>query len=514
MHRELSYLRFNRDTVARMIADALMITICSAFALMIWMLWQVLAEGMHADQLPKGVIAAAGRNLIVLLVISFVVFTLSGFYTRGRFYKSRYKIIVITQAITVSYIALGFIGYMVPEILNAPRSTIFIGWFATCVTLVGARFWSNFWKLMAKTESLKPDPDSTVRNVLVIGGAGYIGSALLPKLLAKGYNVRLLDTLLFGKDPIAPILGHPRLEVIRADFRFIDKVVEAVRGMDAVIHLGAIVGDPACSIDEGLTVEVNLTATRVIADVARGSGVKRFIFASTCSVYGASDQILNEESALNPVSMYARSKIGSERVLLEMTTDQFAPTILRFATIYGLSGRTRFDLVVNLLTAKAVVESAITVVDGDQWRPFVHVDDAANGIMCILESPFELVKNEVFNVGCDTQNYTISQVGDMINKLVPNARVVSSGSGNDRRNYRVSFDRIQSKLGFAPQWSIEQGIEQVILALRSGSIKDYRDPIYSNVKYLTEEGLATIVRRHYGWEQEYVEKSETTMEST
>ncbi len=225
------------------------------------------------------------------------------------------------------------------------------------------------------------------KHVLVIGGGGYIGSALLPKLLDSGYHVRLLDLLLFGTEPIADVLDHPNLEIVQADFRQVDEVVAAVRGMDTLIHLGAIVGDPACALDEELTIEVNLMATRMIAEVAKGSGVKRFIFASTCSVYGASDEILDERSALNPVSLYARSKIASEKVLRKMADDRFAPVILRFGTIYGLSGRTRFDLVVNLLAAKALIDKQITVFDGDQWRPFVHVDDAAQAVFKVLEAP-------------------------------------------------------------------------------------------------------------------------------
>ena len=163
--------------------------------------------------------------------------------------------------------------------------------------------------------SLARGVESAVRRVLVIGGGGYIGSALLPKLLDAGYHVRLLDLLLYSTEPIQDVLSHPDLEVIQADFRQVDRVVEAMQDVDAVIHLGAIVGDPACALDEELTIEVNLMATRMIAEVAKGSGINRFIFASTCSVYGASDELLDEYSALNPVSLYARSKIASEQVL-------------------------------------------------------------------------------------------------------------------------------------------------------------------------------------------------------
>ena len=225
------------------------------------------------------------------------------------------------------------------------------------------------------------------RHILVIGGAGYIGSALLPKLLDKGYRVRLLDLLLFDTDPISAILGHPNLEIVQGDFRHVGKIVEAMQGVDSVVHLGAIVGDPACELDRELTTEVNLSATRMVAEVAKLCGIERFVFASTCSVYGACDELLDERSTTKPVSHYGNTKLAAERVLREMADQRFAPTVLRFATIYGLSGRTRFDLVVNLLTAKAKIDGRITVNGGNQWRPFVHVDDAALAVARVLEVP-------------------------------------------------------------------------------------------------------------------------------
>ncbi len=349
----------------------------------------------------------------------------------------------------------------------------------------------------------------------MIGGAGYIGSGLLPRLLDKGYKVRLLDLLMFGKDPIASVLYHPNLEVIQADFRQVDKVVETMRGVDTVVHLGGLVGDPACALDEALTTEINLVATRTIAEIAKGMGVRRFIFASTCSVYGASDMILNERSSLNPVSLYARSKIASEQVLHKLQSDVFSIVILRFGTIFGLSGRTRFDLVVNLLTAKAIVDKKITVFGGDQWRPFVHVDDASLAVMMTVEAPKERVHNETFNVGGNDGNMTLGSVGEIVKKLVPDAELIDSGRDGDRRNYRVDFSKIRNILGFVPQWSIEKGIQQVIDALKSGRVRDYRSAMYSNVKYLTEEIASETVKQYYtGWERRLIETAHQTIEET
>lgn len=258
-------------------------------------------------------------------------------------------------------------------------------------------------------------------------------------------------------------------------------------------------GDPACAIDEELTIEVNLVATRTIAEIAKGFGIGRFIFASTCSVYGASDELLDERSALNPVSLYARSKIASERVLLSLASPTFSPTILRFGTIYGLSGRIRFDLVVNLLTAKAVVDGKITIFGSDQWRPFVHVDDAATAVLKVLEAPLPLVRYQILNVGSDSQNYTLHQVGETIHRLVPTAELIVMGSDGDKRNYRVNFSKIRRLLDFTPRWTLEQGIQQVIDALNSGVIQDYRDARYSNVKFLSEEGVSRLIKHENGW---------------
>jgi nucleoside-diphosphate-sugar epimerase len=191
---------------------------------------------------------------------------------------------------------------------------------------------------------------------------------------------------------------------------------------------------------------------------------------------------------------------------MSLSDSNFAPAVLRFGTIYGLSGRTRFDLVINLLTAKALIESQITIRGGDQWRPFVHVHDAALAVFKTLEAPFSLVKHQTFNVGSNEQNYTIEQVGEIINKFVPSAQIIDQGADTDRRNYRVNFNKIRDTLGFAPEWVVEQGVEQVIKAIESGKIKDYRDPIYSNVKFLDHERASRLVLQN-GWAEELIKES-------
>ena len=350
----------------------------------------------------------------------------------------------------------------------------------------------------------------TKRTVLVIGGAGYIGSALLPKLLARGHHVRVLDRLIYGMEPIGAVLGHPQLEIVQADFREIDKLVECMRDVDAVVHLGAIVGDPACALDRELTIEVNLIGTRTIAEVAKGYGIRRFVFASTCSVYGSNtgDELLNENSPLQPVSLYAVTKLASESVLLNLAGDNFSPTCLRFSTIYGLSGRIRFDLVVNLLTAKAVNDNEITIQGGDQWRPFLHVDDAALALLHTLESPLPLVHKQVFNVGSDAQNYTIAQIGELIRERVPTANLINLGNGDDRRNYRADFRKVREELGFMPRWNLPAGIDQMVELIRREQVHDYGAPRYSNVKSLAkEQTAASMVRHECSWANDLVKRT-------
>jgi len=517
MINNIKDLRFTPDVWVRVLADSLMVAGSYAAAL----LTHFLLAAQHGEAaLPLRYLQTFVQSVWILLPISLVIFAANGFYTRGRAYRGRYKMLVVAQAVTLSYLAFGFVAFLLVDWINPPRSVIFIALVYTLVLTLGSRAGVHLWEIMEENRKdkaqaansdpipLLPQPEKTI---LVLGGAGYIGSGLLPRLLEHGYKVRLLDLLMFGKEPIAGVLHHPNLELIEADFRQVDKVVEAMRGVDTVVHLGGLVGDPACALDENLTTEINLVATRTIAEIAKGMGVKRFVFASTCSVYGASDMVLNERSSLNPVSLYARSKIASEQVLHKLKSDDFSVVILRFGTIYGLSGRTRFDLVVNLLTAKAVVDKKITVFGGDQWRPFVHVDDASLAVMMAVEASKERVHNETFNVGGNDGNMTLGQVGELIQHLRPEAELIDSGRDGDRRNYRVDFSKIRLVMGFEPQWTVEKGVRQVIDALESGKVRDYRSALYSNVKFLTEETSSDTVKQYYtGWEREMIEQAHTS----
>jgi nucleoside-diphosphate-sugar epimerase len=484
------------DVIMRLLADVMILNASVAVSL--------LAELLLRHSRAALVLGLWWRSACVLIVLGPAIFARMGFYTKGRSYSGRYKALIIIQAATLLFGALAFGLYFVRIQPSFPRSVLLSSWAVSCVLLLAARLWAKLWKyvVIQETPSQEMSKARKQPSVLVIGGAGYIGSAAIPKLLAQGYRVRILDCFLFGKEPILPYLKNSNLEVCRGDFRNVDTVVSAMKDMDSVVHLGGLVGDPACAVDEELTIQINLIATRMIAQVAKGNGISRFVFASSCSVYGACDQVLNEKSALNPVSLYARSKIASENVLLSLKDSTFEPVILRFGTIYGLSGRTRFDLVVNLLAAKAVVEGVITVYGRDQWRPFLHVQDAAAAVVTALSARPESVASTIFNVGCDEQNRTLGQVGELIRNMVPGSILRCTEENVDRRNYRVEFDRIREELGFQPAWTLQSGIQQVLDAMLSGKVSNYQDPKYSNVKVLS----APVTRESLPLAEDWVSK--------
>jgi nucleoside-diphosphate-sugar epimerase len=506
-------IRINTGMVIRFLADAALVQIGLALGVAIRFYWLVAVQNPQLA-VPHDLNKLFWRDLygfltasLPLTVICLVTFSLNGFYTYGKYYQGKYKALVVAQAISIAYLTFGFLWLFLSPQHHLPiaRWAFFAAWGATLTILVSSRVWNELWKQVVHRETISLETfNPEERRILVVGGAGYIGSALLPLLLAKGGKIRVLDRLLYGEEPIANLIDHPNLEIIRGDFRHLENLVEAMHHVDAVVHLGAIVGDPACSLDEDLTIDVNLTATRMIAQLAKAAGVRRFIFASTCSVYGACDEKINERSYVKPISLYAHTKLASEEVLFEMADENFQPTVLRFATIYGLSGRTRFDLVVNVMAASAKIDGAINVFGGEQWRPFVHVEDAARSVALALESPLPLVGRQVFNVGSNNQNYTIRQIAEIVKEQVVSAELKVVSSEVDLRNYQVNFDKIHNHLGFEPIWTLESGIQQVLEAIASGEVDDYTLSRYSNVKYLSEEGTSQLT--HNDWARRMIEE--------
>jgi nucleoside-diphosphate-sugar epimerase len=321
--------------------------------------------------------------------------------------------------------------------------------------------------------------------VLVVGGGGYIGSHVVGQLLQAGFSVRVLDSLFYGKDSLLEFAENQNFELIVGDVTDISKLVRACDGASAVVHLAGLVGDPACALNESYTLHSNVIVTKMLKEVALSAGVQRFIFASSCSVYGANDAVVDETSELNPVSLYARTKIASEKELLASVSDEFFVTILRFATVFGHSRRPRFDLVGNLFTAQAYNDGRITVFGGDSWRPFIHVADIARAIVLTLKAnPFR-VQGQIMNVGDSRLNMTIGELAEKVQSVVMADRsveIVSHQDSADRRNYNVSFDKIRRIIGFTATYLIEDGVSEMLSEFKRGTYVDYKASKFSNLE--------------------------------
>jgi nucleoside-diphosphate-sugar epimerase len=287
-------------------------------------------------------------------------------------------------------------------------------------------------------------------------------------------------------------LGSPNFTLVEGDATDIAKLTEAMTGCSAVVHLAGLVGDPACDVDTSFTRHANIIATRMAKEVAQSLGVHRFVFASTCSVYGVTDREVSEGDALNPVSLYAQTKIDSERELLISVRDEFFVTVLRFATVFGHSRRPRFDLVANLFAAQAMTDGLITVTGPNQWRPFVHVRDLARAVILVLRARPATVQNQILNVGDRRLNLSILQLAQIAKEIAESAgrlvRISVRETPEDRRNYVVSFDKIRTILGFEAQTLMEPGLREMVEIFKSGGYGSYRDQIYSNLQ-VTQKAL-------------------------
>jgi nucleoside-diphosphate-sugar epimerase len=432
-----------------------------------------------------------GRFFWPLSFLFPVVFLLSGIYARSNFYTLRDRIRNILHGTGLAILLFLAANYLMFRDDLVSRSVVI--WFSMLLTAALAI--TPFIRKNERENSSRPAKKSRAGHndpatVLVVGGAGYVGSIVVRRLLDSGCKVRVLDRLVYGYAAIEDILHHPDFQLIVGDCRNIQTVVRAVKGTSTIIDLAAIVGDPACEEDRQTALETNYAATRMLIEVAKGFRIRRFIFASSCSVYGATDTLADEESSVHPISLYAQTKVDSEQALLHARNEFFNPTILRFATVFGFSHRPRFDLVVNLLTAKAHQEGAITIFNGTQWRPFIHVRDAAAAVVHVMNAPLGLVSGQVFNVGSPDLNYTLTEVADKIRREFPDTRV-EHVENNDRRNYRVSFSKIRSQLNFDCAISLEDGIRELKQAFEERKVVDYRDICYDNKKFLEAVGSTT-----------------------
>lgn len=320
--------------------------------------------------------------------------------------------------------------------------------------------------------------------VLITGGAGYIGSTLTPRLLAAGHSVRVLDALLHGGSALLPVWADPRFEFVRGDVRDRLAVQRALHDIDGVVHLAAIVGDPACAKQPALARAVNLEASLELLAESRRQGVFRFVFASTCSNYGRmkeADAYVDEGSELAPVSLYAETKVAVERAILGMPpTNLFCTTVLRFATVYGVSPRMRFDLTVNEFTLEMVGRGRLVVFGEQFWRPYIHVADAAHAVELVLAAPAAVVGGEVFNVGATEENYRKLDIVELARRHAPEAVVEFVKKNEDPRDYRVSFDKVKGRLRFELTKTVPDGIAEVAQLVRDGVLSDLDRAEYRN----------------------------------
>ena len=303
--------------------------------------------------------------------------------------------------------------------------------------------------------------------ILVTGHDGYIGRVMVPILQGAGHVVVGLDNGLYtgctlGEEP-------PNVPTLWMDVR--DVECAHLKGFDAVIHLAAISNDPVGDLDPLCTYAINHEASVRLAGLAREAGVGRFLFSSSCSLYGAAgeDELLTETARFNPVTAYGSSKVLAEAGIAALATDRFSPTFLRNATAYGFSPRLRADVVVNNLVGSAFTTGHVTIMsDGTPWRPLVHIEDISRAFVAVLEAPQELIHNEAFNVGITTENYQIRDVASMVEEIVPESRVsYAEGAGPDRRCYRVDFSKLAARFpAFRPEWTVRTGIEQLLDAYR------------------------------------------------
>ena len=319
---------------------------------------------------------------------------------------------------------------------------------------------------------------------LVTGGSGYIGALLVRELLDSGRDVRVLDRLLHGQEDIAAEQEQAGVLVIRGDVRDADARSRALDGVQEVVHLAAIVGDPACALDPEEADEVNVQATRSLVTEANAAGVERLVFASTCSNYGrmADPSVpITEDGELRPVSLYAEQKVSMEQLILAGGTGETKPTCLRFATVYGVGRRMRFDLTVNEFTRELWSDRELEVFGEQFWRPYIHVRDAARAVRTALDAPQEKVAGKVFNAGRSGENYRKLDLVEEIKKQIDRGSVSYVRRDEDPRDYKVSFDKIRAELGFETLMTVPDGIGEIIAALDAGAFGDPFDGRYKNI---------------------------------
>jgi nucleoside-diphosphate-sugar epimerase len=320
--------------------------------------------------------------------------------------------------------------------------------------------------------------------ILVTGGAGYVGAALVEELRERGREVRVLDLLAHGQSQVAERLVRLGVEVLEGDIRDESARSAALENAVALVHLAAIVGDPACARDPQLSQAVNVAGTRVIAEEAREAGVRHMVFASTCSNYGRMTDPtvrVDESGELAPISLYAEQKVEIERFLLSGALAPMAATCLRFATVYGVAPRMRFDLTVNEFTRDLWADRDLEVFGEQFWRPYVHVRDAAAAIALVLDTGPDLTGGDVFNVGHSDENYRKLDLVEIITGELGRGEVRFVKRDEDPRDYKVAFEKVRAALGFEPRMRVVDGVREVVEALDAGTFDDAWAPSHRNI---------------------------------
>ena len=322
--------------------------------------------------------------------------------------------------------------------------------------------------------------------VLVTGGGGYIGSVLVPRLLKKGYKVKVLDRFFFGKETLDSVSKNKNLKLIQDDIRWFDPKI--LKNVDVVMDLAALSNDPSGELNPKMTMDINHKGRARVAKLSKENNVKRYILASSCSIYGFRDGILDEKSPVNPLTTYAKANRKAEISAKKLADDKFTVTLLRFATVYGLSPRMRFDLAVNGMVLGFFKNKQIPIMrSGKQWRPFIHVKDVAEAYISVIKAPKEKINGQLFNVGCENQNYQILPLAKEIAKSIKTPFKKQWYGDPDSRSYKINFQKIQDTIGYKTKFTVSDGAKEIYLALKSGTTLDsIRTKTVEWYKYIIE----------------------------
>lgn len=321
-----------------------------------------------------------------------------------------------------------------------------------------------------------------LKKVLVTGGAGYVGAVLVPKLLNKGHCVKVIDLYIYGDNVLDSVKDHPNLIQVKGDIRNRALLEKELIGYDTVIHLACISNDPSYELDPELGKSINYDAFIDLVDVSKKVGVKRFIYASSSSVYGIKEETeVTEDLPLEPLTDYSKYKVRCEEILLKEASDNFIVTIIRPSTVCGYSPRMRLDLTVNILTNQAINKGEITVFGGEQMRPNIHIEDMTDLYVYLLELPDEKIHKKIYNAGYE--NYKVKDIAEMVKKVIGEQIPIKVTPTSDNRSYRVSSKKLREELGFVPKHTIEEAILDLKRAFEDGKISDPMNNIkYYNIK--------------------------------